>query len=311
MTTPTPDGRRPGPPAPGGAPAGPAQPYRQPPVRPRQGRPQAVPGLPGYPGPAYLPAHPQPGYPLPGHPGPPDPGYDDPAGGGRVLRSVLILAAIAGVVTVLVGVFYLLASPEQYGLADDRVALPPRAQNPAGAGEPYFSAPPTVPPPQPTVPAAPAMLPSTPKRLVIPRLGVSAPIRSVGLDAKGAIQVPPVNNANLVGWFREGPTAGEAGPAIMLGHKDTRSGGAVFSRLGEIRNGDVIEVHRQDGVIAVFTVGGLEQAEKSVFPTQRVYGESPDPQLHLITCGGVYDRLTGHYTDNVIVYATMTGTRRA
>ncbi|GAA3443965.1 class F sortase [Planomonospora venezuelensis] len=155
------------------------------------------------------------------------------------------------------------------------------------------------------------MLPSTPKRLVIPRLGVDAPVRSVGLDRKGAVQVPPVNNPNLVGWFREGPTAGETGPAIMLGHKDTQAGSAVFSRLDEIRNGDVIEVHRQDGVIAVFTVGGLEQAEKSVFPTQRVYGESPDPQLHLITCGGAYDRATGHYTDNVIVYATMTATRRA
>ncbi|MFC7645357.1 sortase domain-bontaining protein [Streptosporangium lutulentum] len=107
-----------------------------------------------------------------------------------------------------------------------------------------------------------------------------------------------------------GPHPGEAGPAVLLGHKDTRSGSAVFTRLDEIRNGDVIEVYRKDGIIAVFTVGGLEQAEKEVFPTQRVYGESPNPQLHLITCGGVYNHATGHYTDNVIAYATMTGTRK-
>ncbi|GIH91322.1 class F sortase [Planobispora siamensis] len=309
MTTPTPDDRRPRPPAGG---RGPAQPYGHP--RPGRAQPGGLP--PGRPRPgAVPPGHPRPvpGYPIAAYrrPGYEQP-YDEPGDSGRVLRSVLILAAIAGVVTVLVGVFYMAASPEQYGLADERSSLPPRAQqNAAAPAQPYFQAPPTVPPPQPTIPAAPAMLPSTPLRLVIPRLGVDAPIKSVGLDKKGAIEVPPVSNPNLVGWYREGPTAGEAGPAIMLGHKDTRSGSAVFSRLDEIRNGDVIEVHRKDGTIAVFTVGGLEQADKSVFPTQRVYGESRAPQLHLITCGGTYDRSSGHYTDNVIAYATMTSTRRA
>ncbi|MBB2909405.1 hypothetical protein FHS43_000651 [Streptosporangium becharense] len=260
--------------------------------------------------PLQPPPYQHPGYPqhhVPPHEEWPGPGQMD---GGRVMRSVLILAGIAGVVTVLVGLLYMLAAPEQYGLADQRTNLPPRNQAAAPAN-PYFQAPPTVPPPQPSIPAAPAMQPSTPVRLVIERLGVNAPIRSVGLDKQGAIEVPPIGNPNLVGWYRSGPTAGEAGPSIMLGHKDTRSGSAVFSRLHEIRNGDVIEVHRKDGVIAVFTVGGLEQAEKSVFPTQRVYGEAPNPQLHLITCGGTYDRGSGHYTDNVIVYATMTSTRRA
>ncbi|GAA3422934.1 class F sortase [Streptosporangium sandarakinum] len=280
MTLPTPPGR--------------------PPMRPRG----PVPPYPGRPaGPPYPPHE---GY------GPP---YDGrwPGGrtddGGRMLRSVLILAGIAGVVTVLVGLLLMLAKPEEYGLADRRTALPPRSQVNASAG-PYFQAPPTAPPPTPALPPAPPMQPSTPVRVVIPKLGVNAPIRSVGLDRQGAIEVPPIGKPNLVGWYRSGPTAGEAGPAIMLGHKDTRSGSAVFSRLDEIRNGDLIEVHRKDGVIAMFTVGGLEQAEKSVFPTQRVYGRSRDAQLHLITCGGTYDRNTGHYTDNVIVYATMTGTRR-
>ncbi|GAA3121262.1 hypothetical protein GCM10010466_10240 [Planomonospora alba] len=297
MTAPPPDGRPPGPPH-GGA-RWPAQPYRHP--HPVHRRPLHPP--PGYGGPGYPPGYGGPGYDEP---------YDDPAGGGRMLRSVLILAGIAGVVTVLVGLILMVASPEEYGLADQRTTLPPRAQpSAAGAAEPYFQAAPTVPPPQPTMPAAAPMQPSTPLRLVIPKLKVDAPITSVGLDRRKAIEVPPVDDPNLVGWYRLGSTAGEAGPAIMLGHKDTKKGSAVFSRLHELRNGDVIEVRRQDGVIAVFTVGGLEQAGKEVFPTQRVYGESAAAQLHLITCGGTYNRTTGHYTDNVIVYATMTGTRRA
>ncbi|MET8335380.1 class F sortase [Streptosporangium canum] len=290
MTTPTPDNWPPRPPAQGGSP---------------QGHPRGP--VPPYGHPSY---QQHPGYQQYGQPHEEWP--DERIDGGRVMRSVLILAGVAGVITVLVGMLYMVAAPEQYGLADQRTTLPPRNQaNATGPADPYFQAEPTEPPPQPNIPAAPAMQPSTPVRVVIPRLGVNAPIRSVGLDKQGAIEVPPVTNPNLVGWYRSGPTAGEAGPAIMLGHKDTKSGSAVFSRLDEIRNGDVIEVHRKDGIVAVFTVGGLEQAEKAVFPTQRVYGESPNPQLHLITCGGIYDRATGHYTDNVIAYATMTSTRKA
>jgi Sortase domain len=287
-------------PPPGGQHPGHVPHYRPVPVQPQYPHPFQQQHGPPY-------GEPYEEWPRGGHP---DGHLDGHLDGGRVMRSVLILAGIAGVVTVLVGMLYVLAAPEEYGMGE-RTTLPPRNQAAAAPVNPYFQAPPTAPPPQPSLPAAPAMQPSSPVRLVIPRLGVNAPVRSVGLDGKGAIEVPPVSNPNLVGWYRSGPTPGEAGPAIMLGHKDTRLGSAVFSRLDEIRNGDVIEVHRKDGVIAVYTVGGLEQADKSVFPTQRVYGESPNPQMHLITCGGTYDRTTGHYTDNVIAYATMTSTRMA
>jgi LPXTG-site transpeptidase (sortase) family protein len=257
------------------------------------------------------------GYP-PGY-GPPGPVVYGPAGqpweepepsdtGRKMLFSTLILAAVAGVVTVVVGVMFMLFSPEEYGFDDGRTSLPVRAQPDATgqAEQPMFEAPPEVPPPVPPLSPAPAMQPSTPVRVVIKKLGVNAPVKSVGVDRNGAIQVPPVDNANLVGWYRHGPTAGEAGPAVMLGHKDTRTRSAVFHRLHELRNGDTIEVHRLDGTVAVFTVGGVEQADKTTFPTQRVYGRQENAQLHLITCGGTYNRTTGHYTDNVIVYATMT-----
>jgi len=234
--------------------------------------------------------------------------------GGRVLRMALLLAAIAGVVTVVAGMLIVLGSPEEYGLASDREALPLSAQPKQATGPPepaMFQAAPDVPPPLPEIVPAPAMLPSTPVRISVKRLGINAPIKSVGLARNGTIQVPPANNHNLVGWYRNMSTPGEAGPAVLLGHKDTRTRSAVFSRLPEMRNGDTIEVKRQDGITAVFTVGGIEQADKTTFPTERVYGPRTNAQLHLITCGGVYNRRTGHYTDNVIVYATMTSSYRS
>jgi LPXTG-site transpeptidase (sortase) family protein len=244
----------------------------------------------------------------------PDPEPEPPVAGGQAMRAVLILAAVAGVVTVVVGLLFMLSAPAEYGLGSDRTALNLRVQ-PTATGASNAGAlselDPTAAAPVPTLPPAPPMQPSTPKRLVIPKIGVNAPITSVGTDKTGAIQVPPIGNPNLVGWYRYGPTAGESGPAVMLGHKDTTSRSAVFSRLYELRNGDTVEVTRMDGTVAIFTVGGIEQAGKTTFPTSRVYGDSAAAELRLITCGGTYNRNTGHYTDNIIVYATMTGTRLA
>ncbi|GAA2215104.1 hypothetical protein GCM10009850_105710 [Nonomuraea monospora] len=234
--------------------------------------------------------------------------------GSTALRAVLITAAIAGVVTVVAGLLIVLRSPEEYGLQSssrDTLNLQAQPKQSAQPEQAWFQAPANVPPPLPQITPAPPMLPSTPVRLVIERLGINAPIQSVGLKKDGSIQVPPSENHNLVGWYRNMSTPGEVGPAVLLGHKDTRTRAAVFARLPELKNGDTIEVKRQDKTTAVFTVGGVEQADKKTFPTQRVYGEQQNAQLHLITCGGTYDRTTGHYTDNVIVYATMTSSYRS
>ncbi|MEW9554407.1 class F sortase [Nonomuraea sp. NPDC050783] len=250
-------------------------------------------------------------YPYGGGPQVPPPPQDK---GGTALRAVLIVAAIAGVVTVVAGLLIVLRSPDEYGLASgsrDSLALPAQ---PRASGEPeqaLFQAAPDVPPPLPQITPAPPMLPSTPVQIVIKRLGIKAPIRSVGLAKDGSIEVPPADDPNLVGWYRNMSTPGEAGPAVLLGHKDTRTRGAVFSSLYKIKNGDTIEVKRQDRTTAVFTVGGVEQASKKTFPTQRVYGPQDNAQLHLITCGGAYNHSTGHYTDNIIVYATMTSSYRS
>ncbi|WP_188197007.1 class F sortase [Nonomuraea sp. SYSU D8015] len=243
---------------------------------------------------------------------PPPPPEDK---GSTALRTVLIVAAIAGVVTVVAGLLIVMRSPDEYGLASERDALSLQTQ-PSGkaTGQPeqaLFQAAPDVPPPVPQITPAPPMLPSTPIRIVVKRLGINAPIKSVGLAKNGTIQVPPPDDPNLVGWYRNMSTPGEAGPAVLLGHKDTRTRSAVFSPLFRIKNGDTIEVKRQDGTTAVFTVGGVEQANKQTFPTERVYGPRDNAQLHLITCGGTYDRRTGHYTDNIIVYATMTSSYRS
>jgi hypothetical protein len=52
-----------------------------------------------------------------------------------------------------------------------------------------------------------------------------------------------------------------------------------------------------------FTVTSTAWYPKKAFPTEEVYGPTPDRQLRLITCGGVFDRSLRSYRDNLVVYA--------
>jgi hypothetical protein len=79
----------------------------------------------------------------------------------------------------------------------------------------------------------------------------------------------------------------------------------VFFRLGDLTPHDTIEVTRADGSVASFVVEAVRRFHKSNFPTQLVYGNTDHATLRLITCGGPFDRSTGHYLDNVVVTASL------
>jgi hypothetical protein len=78
----------------------------------------------------------------------------------------------------------------------------------------------------------------------------------------------------------------------------------VFFRLGAVRVAEQVLVTGADGRVIRFTVRKVVRVAKQDFPTALVYGDTSDPELRLITCGGRFDHGTGHYLDNVIVFAT-------
>jgi sortase (surface protein transpeptidase) len=83
---------------------------------------------------------------------------------------------------------------------------------------------------------------------------------------------------------------------------DSVDGPAVFARLEELRIGDVVTVENGGGTALSCAVSTMARHPKQSFPSEAVYGASPDAELRLITCGGRYDRDTG-YVDNVVVFA--------
>ncbi|RBQ17825.1 class F sortase [Spongiactinospora rosea] len=159
---------------------------------------------------------------------------------------------------------------------------------------------------QPSSAAARLVLPrSEPRRLDVPRIGVHVPLSRLGLNADGTVQVPPVDRPEQAGWYARGYTPGERGAAVILGHVDGGGRKGVFYELGRLRPGDKISVTRADGSVAAFAVRSVERVAKRRFPAQRVYGRLNHAGLRLVTCGGGFDRRSGHYTDNIIVYARL------
>ena len=130
------------------------------------------------------------------------------------------------------------------------------------------------------------------------------PVVPVGLRPDRSMEVPGTDKA---GWYELGPRPGEAGPAVIVGHVDSRSGPAVFFRLGQLRRGDKIVVGQAGGGSRPFLVERVERQAKEALPVERIWNRTNQPVLRLITCGGSFDRSTGHYRDNIIVYAKATG----
>jgi len=143
--------------------------------------------------------------------------------------------------------------------------------------------------------------PARPALVLIPAIGVRARVIPLGLKRDHSLEVP--SDFAEAGWWTGGARPGERGPAVLAGHVDSRTGPAVFFRIGELRRGDAIVVVRRDHTRVRFTVQGSARYPKSRFPTTRVYGPTRGPALRLITCSGDFDRATGHYVDNTVVYA--------
>ncbi|MEU1214488.1 class F sortase [Streptomyces sp. NPDC005791] len=189
----------------------------------------------------------------------------------------------------------------------------------ASAGVP--PAPAVVSLPSPSKPASPAPsasasapspgLPrSEPVRIRIRSIAVDAPFTPLSIGSSGQLNAPPADDANLVGWFKDGATPGERGTSVVAGHVDTKTGPAVFLLLSTLKSGNTVDIARRDGTIVSFEVDEVETFSKADFPDERVYADTGKAQLRLITCGGEYNKKKKDYEDNVVVFAHLASARK-
>lgn len=140
----------------------------------------------------------------------------------------------------------------------------------------------------------------------IPDIGVSSDIELLRLDSTGAL-LPPMD-FNRAGWYSGGVVPGQIGPAIIAGHIDSITAPAVFANLHKMTPGMKILVSLSNGTVLTFAADRSAVAPKTQFPSSSVYGTVPTPQLRVITCDGTFNRATGHYDDNLVVFATLVTT---
>jgi Sortase domain len=148
-----------------------------------------------------------------------------------------------------------------------------------------------------------------PVRLLIPAIGVSAPVLPTGVQADGSLAIPP--DPSDVGWWAAGGFPGEpTGAVIIVGHINSavRGPGALL-RLQDARPGMVITV-MASGQAYRYRVVALRAYAKVTLPVTAVFGQQVAARLVVVSCGGPFDASTGHYLDNIVAYAVPSGTAR-
>lgn len=153
--------------------------------------------------------------------------------------------------------------------------------------------------------------PTAPKKGVQP---VAIKIEKAEVDAEvevteivgGAMQDP--SGPFVVAWYKETGKLGENGNIVMSGHLDYWDAPeAVFFHLGELEEGDLIEVTGADKAVYRYEVEWVEYFSIDDLNGKKIgkiVGKTPRESVTLITCGGPFDIEAGQYLERMVVRAS-------
>ena len=113
-----------------------------------------------------------------------------------------------------------------------------------------------------------------PQQIRIPTIGVNAKIIKLGLNADQTLEVP--EDFSQTGWWTGGSQPGATGPAVIVGHFDSKTGPAVFYHVPKLKQGNEIQILDAEGRMTRFKVDRLIKVKKDKFPTEAVYGQTGD-----------------------------------
>jgi hypothetical protein len=129
----------------------------------------------------------------------------------------------------------------------------------------------------------------------------------------GELEVPPLSQPKLVGWFKLSPVPGDSAlcsyeekcvqPSVLGAHVNANGVQGAFPKLAEVKVGATVEVDRSDHQTAVFKVSKTKVFPKATFDTKAVYGGG-GPSLVLLTCGPG-QVVKGSYLNQTVVWATL------
>jgi hypothetical protein len=152
---------------------------------------------------------------------------------------------------------------------------------------------------------------AVPTRLTLPGLGITTTVVPVGVDDGGDLEIP--DNPQTLGWWQDGATPGDDRGAVVIdGHVDSyRYGTGFFVSLRRLQSGDAVVLDGRNGARSDWTVGSAALYPRDALPYDQLFSHDGPPRLVLITCGGVFDRTSRSYSDNLVVTAYPEPTRRS
>jgi LPXTG-site transpeptidase (sortase) family protein len=119
--------------------------------------------------------------------------------------------------------------------------------------------------------------------LRIPAVGMNVPVIAIQSTADRVL-LPPAD-PGVGGWWSQGAAPGaEQGSAVIVGHS-VRTGGGAFNAIGDLRNGDTVEVNGTSGA-HTYRVESIEVLSKDELAreAERIFDQQVSGRLVVITC---------------------------
>lgn len=206
-------------------------------------------------------------------------------------RGLMVSAAIAVIIVALV----MIGGQALFAVPGQSPTDPAQGNDAAGAPSTAPSASPTE----------LQMEASEPSALKVPSIKVDAPLLQLGQqEGKDLVELP--KPATKPGWFEDSATPGEPGVATIVGYIERGADEpGVFARLANLEEDHEIQVSREDGRTAIFSVDKVEYYAEGEMPAEEVYAPTGLPELRIVTCGGTLDE--NDPRGNAVVYAHLTG----
>ena len=143
---------------------------------------------------------------------------------------------------------------------------------------------------------------SPPLRIVIPHIGVDAPITTKDMDADGVMEPP--DGPEDVAWYGFTARPGSGSNAVFSAHVDYHGyGPAVFADLKTLEKGDLVEVHTADGAVYRYEVTLSLSYPAETAPFEDIVGPTSREVITLITCAGTFDQAARRYSHRLVVRA--------
>ena len=144
----------------------------------------------------------------------------------------------------------------------------------------------------------------SPVSLTIDEIELWGPVRPVGLEDDGEMEVP---DETEIGWYRLGAAPGEAGATVLAAHVTWNDTVGPFYRLGTLEPGAEVRMRLSDGATRIYEVVERTMFPKDGLPNWRIFRRDGPESLVLITCGGSFNPSIRRYRDNIVVFAVPVG----